>query len=397
MRKRILALLLTVLALATLTAANYQFARMAPGGNDFLPRWLALRLWLLEGKDPYAPEVTRAIQHMIYGRPALPGEDVSHFVYPLYVAVVLAPFSLLPYTLARALWMTVLELSLVGLALLSARWAGWRLSSRGRLALVLWVVLGYHGLRTIVLGQYAGWNAFLMAAALVLLQTRRDLWAGILLALSTVKPQMAFLLLPWLLLWSWGTGRREMVWSTIGTLVFLWGTSFVLLPNWLTGWIRQVMEYPSYTGPGSPFTALAAWMPLPPEGQRLVGVVLHIAGLLYLLSLWKKTWKAQDRPFLWVTAMTLLMTNLLGIRTGTTHALMLIPAMALIGAWYTERGPGGMRLLAGLLGLLGLGEWVLFLVTLRGNAEHPIMFFPLPLAVWIGLEMVRPVFARERV
>ncbi len=393
MRKRILAFVLVGLALAMLTAANYQFARMAPGGNDFLPRWLALRLWLLEGRNPYAPEVTLAIQRMIYGRPALPGEDVSHFVYPLYVAVVLAPFSLLPYTLARALWMTVLELSLVGLTLLSVRWAGWRLSSRGRLALVLWVVLGYHGLRTVVLGQYAGWNAFLMAAALVLLQARRDVWAGVLLALSTVKPQMAFLLVPWLLLWAWGTGRRSLIGSTIGTLVVLWGVSFALLPPWLQGWLQQVMEYPSYTGPGSPLTALAAWLPLAPEGQRLASILLHAAGFLYLLHWWKRGWKARDRRFLWVTAMTLFMTNLLGIRTGTTHALMLLPAVALIGAWYAEQGPRKMRTLAVVLGLLGIGEWGLFAVTLRGNAEHPVMFFPLPLAVWAGLERMRPALA----
>lgn len=206
---------------------------------------------------------------------------------------------------------------------------------------------------------------------------------------------MAFLLVPWLLLRAWGTGRRSLIGSTIGTLVVLWGVSFALLPQWLQGWLRQVMEYPSYTGPGSPLTALAAWLPFPPEGQRLASVLLHAAGFLYLLRLWKRGWKVRDRRFLWVTAMTLLMTNLLGIRTGTTHALMLLPAVALVGAWFAEQGPREMQTLAVVLGLLGAREWVLFTVTLRGNAEHPIMFFPLPLAVWAGLERIRASFSGQ--
>ncbi len=389
MARRLVFVLLTGLLVGALVGANYHFVSRFPGGNDFLPRWLALRLWILEGRNPYAPEVTEAIQRAIFGRPARPGEDVSHFVYPLYVVFVLGPLALLPYTLARALWMTALEGASVGLALLALKWARWSLDRRGRLAFVLWTFLSYHSIRTVVLGQYAGWNAFLLALSLWLLAQGRDRIAGVLLALTTVKPQMAFLILPWLLLWAWSTHRRTFLWSTLTALACLWGISFLLLPSWLAGWVRQMLEYPSYTGPGSPLTALAAILPFEPSVQRLFSGVLHGLGFLYTLTVWKKGWGKEGLPFQWATAMTLVMTNLLGFRTGTPHALMLWPALALVGAQASRISPWTRRAFPVLLFILGVGEWVLFRVTLEGNAEHMVMLFPLPLFVWAGLESLR--------
>lgn len=157
-------MLLVLVTLAGLTWMNYRFALANPGGNDFLARWMGAHMWLKEGLSPYDDRVSLASQYAIYGRPAdaSQGEDIAHFVYPLFSMLFFAPFGLLDYTLARALWMTVLEVTLVALTPLSLRLAGYR--ARGG-ALALWVLfglLGYIGIRTIILGQFAGLNAFLI-------------------------------------------------------------------------------------------------------------------------------------------------------------------------------------------------------------------------------------------
>ena len=125
---RIATVVLLLGLLVGLTYANLRFAQQAPGGNDFLARWTGAHYWLVEGVNPYDEQVSLAAQRMIYGRPAnaAAGEDVAHFVYPLPAMLFFAPFGLLPYTTARAMWMTLLEIGLPILAVIGIRLGRWK-------------------------------------------------------------------------------------------------------------------------------------------------------------------------------------------------------------------------------------------------------------------------------
>ncbi|HHH81473.1 MAG TPA: hypothetical protein ENL35_00620, partial [Chloroflexi bacterium] len=96
---QILMALMAIGILMVMGWANYRFAQLVPGGNDFLARWTGARAWVVEGRSPYDPGVSLNAQRMIYGRPAKleAGEDLAHFVYPLPAMVFFAPFGLLPY------------------------------------------------------------------------------------------------------------------------------------------------------------------------------------------------------------------------------------------------------------------------------------------------------------
>ena len=121
----IAAVLALSLLLVGLTLANLRFARGSPGGNDYLSRWVGARAWVVKGLNPYDPQVSLEGQMMIYGRPAnlAKGEDLAQFAYPLHSMIFFAPFALLPYTEARAAWMTLLELALPILVLSGMRLA----------------------------------------------------------------------------------------------------------------------------------------------------------------------------------------------------------------------------------------------------------------------------------
>jgi hypothetical protein len=358
--------------------ANYQFVQRAPGGNDFLARWVGARYWLIEGLSPYDEQVSLAAQEMIYGRAANPsaGEDIAHFVYPLPAMIFFAPFAYLPFPIARTIWMVLLEIALPALALLGVRLAEWKPSRQLLVALMLFSVVWYHGFRSIVVGQFAVIEALIMTGALLAIQRRQDELAGILLAFSLCKPQMPFLLIPFVLLWSASVRRWGVIlWTLVGTGI-LFGLSFVILPEWMLGWLRQLVQYPSYTSIGSPVSIIAG---LAPSREEALGTILNAVAVIYLLWEWVRAWRKDVRWFIWTAALTLIITNWIAFRTATTNFVVLLPVLCLVfGVWVRRWERGGRFAVVLMLVILTGGLWALFLLTVEGNIESPWMYLALP-------------------
>jgi uncharacterized membrane protein len=136
----------------------------------------------------------------MYGRPALPSEDKAAFAYPIYVVLVTWPLCLTAnFATVYAIAMTTLILCLVLSAILAREAVGWQ--PRGWLWIwcLVWIVMMYPNARTVLLGQPAGVVSVLLIGALAAMRRGRDVLAGVALALSTIKPQMAVLIVPWLL------------------------------------------------------------------------------------------------------------------------------------------------------------------------------------------------------
>ena len=360
-----------------LAYANYQFVMNSPGGNDFLARWTGARYWIVEGINPYDPEVSLAAQRMIYGRPADPsaGEDVAHFVYPLPAMIFFAPFGLLSYPIARALWMTVLEIGLPLLAFLSVFAARWK-PSRWLLAFfILFSIFWYHGMRAVIIGQFAVIEAVLMVGALFAIQRDADSLAGVLLGLSIAKPQMAYLLVPFVIIWSISVRRWQVVLWTVGTLVVLIGGSIWIMPDWPLRWLQQIVDYPSYTRFGSPISITFSFLP---RGNEVVILIGSALALLYLLWEWTRA-LGKDLPwFQWAAAMTLVITNLVSLRTATTNYVVLLLALAIAFRAWEDRWSGGRWFSWIILITTLVGLWALFLSTVNGNIEDPVMYLPVP-------------------
>ena len=382
--------LISLLGLAGLTWANYRFSDQSPGGNDFLARWVGARKWLMEGISPYDERVSLATQEMIYGHPAdvSKGEDKNHFVYPLTSMVFFAPFGLLEYLPARALWMTLLELSLAGLAILSLRLVRWSVSPVRVAVMILFSLLWYHGARTIVVGQFAAIEALLIVGALLLIQKEQDGFAGLLLALATAKPQMVVLIIPLVLVWAYSRRRWNLVWGFFGSLLGMFLVSLFFIPNWPVQMLRQLVEYPGYTDRiGSLISILAGSIP---GLSKQLSIILNLFFWGYLIIEWVLTWGKDQRWFLWAALMTLVLTNFLVLRTATTNYVMMLPAVFMIFRVLEYRWPKvGVGIVWAVLLLLLVGLWVLFLNTVQGNFEQPAMYLPLPLFCLLGLWWVR--------
>ena len=156
-------IVLLIGVLAGLTWGNYSYARQNPGGNDFLVHWMGTRALIRDGISPYSDETALRIQTFAYGRPAQPGEHELRVAYPLYSIVLFVPFALIEdFTLARAFWMTLLEVGLVMLVFLGLSLTRWKPGPVMIAALVLFSIFWYHGLRPLING-----NAVIVVAVLI--------------------------------------------------------------------------------------------------------------------------------------------------------------------------------------------------------------------------------------
>jgi hypothetical protein len=237
-------LLLVVIFALDVFATHSVLTRPYPGANDFYSRWKGAQVYWVDGIDPYSDEATLAIQQGIYGRAARPDNDPGLFAYPFYTVFLLLPLAWLPYAWAEAIWLVVLEFALIGSILMYLSMLGWRLPGWLLALTALWAVVFYHSARTILLGQFAGPILLWAVGTLWALDQRRDIAAGILFALTTIKPQMSVLLIPALLLWGLGRRRYRFLAAFGATMAFLLGASFILVPGWLAEFVRQVVLDP---------------------------------------------------------------------------------------------------------------------------------------------------------
>jgi hypothetical protein len=384
-------ILLAAFALVFLTWANYRYSVQNPGGSDLLPRWVGTRMLLMEGKSPYSDETTREIHQRFYGRPARSDEDQVLFVYPLYSVFVFTPYALIPdFNMARAIWMTTLEVAIILIVAISLSLNHWRLSPLMLGSLLLFAALWYYSIRPLINANAAILVSLMVAAAFLAIRSERDGLAGLLLAFSTIKPQMVVVLIVFILLWSASQRRWVLFWSIIGNTLLLAALVSLFLPNWVWQNLVQIFAYPNYTLPTTPGEIFTVWMP--GVGKRL-GQVLSVGMIVMLIFEWQAAWRKEFRWMFWTACLTLTATQLIGLPTATENYLILFPALIMVfSAWDDQWGPIGRILITLSYLLLLFGVWWLFLATLE-RGEQPIqgliMFFPLPVFLLAGLYWVR--------
>jgi hypothetical protein len=385
-------ILISITILLGLSFANYHFVVQNPGGNDFLVHWVGSRALLVDGISPYSDEVALRIQEIAYGRPALPSEHELRVAYPLYSVGIFLPFAIISdYNLARALWMTALEVGLLGLALLSLRLTGWKPRIWLLAVFLLFTLTWYHSARALINGNAVVLVAVFIAGALVAIQTGRDELAGILLALSTIKPQVVILLVVFVWVWAISVRRWGIVnWTVLSLIALSVGAAF-FVPDWPLQNLWEVIRYPGYNPPGTPGSALAIW--LPAAGTKLGWGLTVLLGIL-LLGEWSAARGQDFQWFLWTASLTLVASQWIGIQTDPGNFIVLfIPLVLIFGMWVKHSGTLGRVMVTFSMIVLFVGLWTLFLVTLDASAgqpqQSPIMFFPLPLLLLLGLYWVR--------
>jgi hypothetical protein len=258
-------------------------------------------------------------------------------------------------------------------------------------------ILFYPAARTILLGQFTLHVTLFLALSLLFLRRGQDGWAGFWLAATSIKPQMVLLLGAWMVLWAIFSRRTRFLQGVLlggGALLF---GSLIWLPRWPLSFIEDVQRYAAVASGRNPMDVLGE--AILPGNPGLVGAV--VTGVLLLLTLAAWYWGLFPRDFLtqrrggrkdsgaeaqsedmglrrfeWVLFWTMTVSLLVLFQTGSTNqALLFIPLF--LWFWQGLKGWGRLPSIIVAVALI-FTPWILFLTTITGNYEHPILLLPLP-------------------
>lgn len=213
-------------------------------GADFYTFWTAGRAAILDGQNPYSPEVSEQIQLGILGHAAQPGEDQLAFAYPAYSLFAIFPLLFLPFNWAQTAWLAfnLLAVLLVCFSLFPrAAWAN------------LSLVTFYPFVFGLILGNYDVLTGLFLLAFLALFTLKKQtapplqILFGVLLAFATLKPQFSWLYLLFAALFTLRMRLIPLAVSFCASLTALVILPFLFIPNWINKWLSMLNIYTSYT------------------------------------------------------------------------------------------------------------------------------------------------------
>jgi len=264
-------------------SVNIEFVHLRAQMEDLYPRWAGTRALLLEGKNPYGPEVTHEIQMSFYGhdiqqdyRPGMPTIDEQRFAYPIYVVFLLAPTVHMQFQTLQAVAPAFLVLAVAGSVLLWMSVLRWQAPLPITVAFTLFLLASPQIVQGLRLRQLGLLVAFLIALGTWLVVKGPLVSAGAIFAIATIKPQMVVLPLAWFLFWVIGDlrARWRLLVSFFVSATLLAGAGEWLLPGWTTDFLKGLAAYRKY-GPVTTLLQLVL-------GHRF-GTVLGILVVAFVL------------------------------------------------------------------------------------------------------------------
>jgi hypothetical protein len=316
---------------------NVEKGNMAAEMGDLYSPWVGTRELLLRHRNPYGPNVTRQIQMVFYGHPIKQTYDDSgrflvneqRFAYPVYLVFLLAPFVKTNFTdLHRWARPALAAFAAISL-LLSLRILNWRLTWTKTTALILFILSSPQLVQGLRFEQLALLVGFLLVAAAWCVQKNYLVTAGVLLALSTIKPQMSIVPLCWFAVWAGGDWSRRwrIAASFFATLTAFIAGGQLLLPGWIGYFVTGLSAYRKYA-PTSSLLRIA----LGDTVGSIVGAIIFL-GLVHFAWRNRKT-KAASPEFTLVFAAFLMGAILVfPLFTPFNQVMLILPTLFLLRDW----------------------------------------------------------------
>lgn len=356
--------------------------------DHFFPSWNRTRLFLTEGLDPYGDKANRQTQRTVYGRTARSGEDQLLFAYPFYSMLVFSPFAAVEnYALAQGAWMTALEIALIAIAITSAIVSGWRPPWGVWIVFLVFTLVWFYGFYPLMVGNLSLIVAMFITLAILFVMYRQDHLAGILLALATIKPNMVILVIPFVLWWAFSQRRLVLVSYFFITLALLLSGAFITQPDWLIGYLRQLLAFMQYAPAGTPTAFFTQrW---PAHGLQ-IGRGLSLLFFLLVLREWIVAYRKDENWFLWTCSLTLAITPLVGVQTSPTDYMLAFPALVLLFSFWEQRwGKTGRWFSITVMGLLLAIPWLSYWRHAAETGLPAFLFFFLPTFLVFALYWMR--------
>jgi hypothetical protein len=368
-----------------------------PRGNlsDLYPRWLGARELLLHHRDPYSPEVTREIQMGYYGRPldsqrVDDPKDQQGFAYPVHVVFLLAPTIGLPFPAVQTGFRWLLVVLTLATVFLWLRVLRWRPGIAVVGILLVLTIGSYQAMQGIMLQQLTLVVSALLAGCAAALVGGNFVLAGFLLALATIKPQLALPAAGWLVLWAASDWRKRQVflWSFGVTTVVLLSAAEYMLPGWVGRFRHAVAAYRQYTGGAG---SLLDVLTTPVLGK----IIAALAILAVAFAGWRFRRVSHDSDAFGIMLALVLAVTLVIVPTFAPYnQVLLLPAIFLIAAawrnlWRRDRLT---RMVCALGLLVVFWPWLTACGLMLGSLALPAnavqKAWALPLYTSLGIPLV---------
>lgn len=259
---------------------------------------------VLLGLSPYA----------FYGPHQLP------FQYVPWTAWLIAPLALLPASIAAFAFVVLNATSLLAsLVILLRRYQGDLKPTRIVFLFAMALVMSLLGF---LVGQITALQLIVVVLAMVCIQDRRPVLAGLLLPIALVKPHLILLFMPALAL---AGGRRAVV-ACLAALTFLVVLATLVDSNWLRDFTRVVLAGQARTDPLAwNFTTLSGLLGLPRNWNLALGL-----GLLPV-SAWL-AWRLRHLPRLHWLSSVLALSLFCAPYSFAYDLPLLIPALVMLSS-----------------------------------------------------------------
>lgn len=332
-----------------------QWGATTPVNNDFVQNvWLPSRL-VLDGANPYHPARRQVDSALGMYSPSFAtfnsGKPNYFFIYPMWVALMLAPFGVMPLVTATAVWRAASLLLFVwGVgAVLRAPNPMFRLKEPAVSAAigitVLLALLFRESFVTFFLGQFSIIEFGLLAAIWGWLASsgrlggRRQVWgdalAGLALAVLVTKPQATGLAVLLLVLWAISHRRWAVPFGAVASSLLLLVVPMLLYPSSVGDWFSVVLRGQATSQAtvsasvwGLSYQWLGASSP-----WAVVAAILSLLGVAFLMPAWWRDLRDKTSPVPVSLPLTLCMTSVISpYLLGYEQVLLLIPALVILAA-----------------------------------------------------------------
>ena len=382
--------ILVLVALVGATFLNLALSKRFVLEDGFAPRYIAAKHWMREGLSPYANETHDATLNLLSKQGNLPGTlDHGRFLDPVPYVLFYIPLSFIQYPIAKAIWMTIIELSLLMSAWLCIKISGLKLTLPETLLLCLGSLFFYPNLRMLLSASVIPFYLFLALWAVWMAMNKQGRMAGVLFFLAFGMVPVSLFLAVFFMLWM-GARRDNSLLSIffigVGFLVLI---ALILFPGWIGSWFSAYVQlYPKFTWVETPLMRVGE---LFPGASQQISIGLHIAMVIYLFVEWYGLPSKETRGLQWKLGLSLVLLYLLNPLKPSSYLMLLFMPLFVIYRYLNEKWVVSGRIITWLT-FVGIGLIYWFNGTAQevfSGAESKLLILLLPLICMLGLQYFR--------
>ena len=201
--------------------------------KDFMTFWAGSRA-ILEGVDLYNDQLWEPFRAK-YGSSWMPNATAP---YPLWTFILTLPFALFSVEVGAALWLMVSQV-LLAVCILGLLYRVFQFKPTTNETFFILVVAfaSIPNILILVNGQFTYFLLAIFTLFLFLLQRKRPFWAGMILSLIVLKPNIFILFMPLFAFWLLLRKRWSIIGGGVAGLTVMLILSWLILPGWIVGWV----------------------------------------------------------------------------------------------------------------------------------------------------------------